>query len=67
MVEAVGRAAVLVALHARVRAATSACSGCGQASSRVHGRYVRRLRDAALGGVTTVLPVTVRRASGRPD
>lgn len=50
-----------VTLHARVRAPEGACPHCGEVSGRVHGRYVRRLADAALGGLRTVLALTVRR------
>ncbi|TMR12792.1 ISL3 family transposase [Nonomuraea turkmeniaca] len=51
----------MVTLHVRVRAAEGICPRCGTSSGRVHGRYVRRLFDAALGGVTTVLAMMVRR------
>jgi transposase len=61
VVEVVERAVGVVTLHARVRSPGGMCPRCGQASSRVHGRYVRRLADAALGGVKTVLALTVRR------
>jgi transposase len=50
-----------VVLEARVRAATAACRRCGQLSGRVHGTYVRPLRDAAVGGVQVVVAVRVRR------
>lgn len=50
-----------VTLHARVRAVEGICPHCGQVSGRVHGRYLRRLADAALGGVRSVLVLTVRR------
>ncbi|MFF4621851.1 ISL3 family transposase [Nonomuraea jabiensis] len=55
------RVADVVTLHARVRAEGGSCPRCEQASVRVHGRYVRRLADIALGGVRTVLALTVRR------
>jgi hypothetical protein len=61
VVETVERVAGLVTLRARAHATGGVCPRCGQISGRVHGRYVRRLMDAALGGVTTVLAVTVRR------
>ncbi|MFP3962292.1 ISL3 family transposase [Actinomadura fulvescens] len=51
----------VVTLDARVRADDGTCPHCGESSARVHGRYVRRLADAALGGMTTVLALTVRR------
>lgn len=61
VVEAVERAVDAVTLHARVRALEGVCPHCGNPSGRVHGRYVRRLADAALGGIKTVLALTVRR------
>ncbi|MCA2230502.1 ISL3 family transposase [Nonomuraea sp. NEAU-L178] len=51
----------VITLHARVREMEGMCPQCGGASGRVHGRYVRRLADAAVGGWRTVLAVTVRR------
>ncbi|MEV4380260.1 transposase family protein [Streptosporangium sp. NPDC049644] len=48
-------------LRARCRADTGVCPHCGVVSGRVHDRYVRRLADAAVGGVKTVPAVTVRR------
>ncbi|XVQ14309.1 transposase family protein [Spirillospora sp. CA-255316] len=53
--EVVERAVDTVTLYARVRSDEGICPHCGQTSARVHGRYVRRLADAALGGVKTVL------------
>jgi transposase len=61
VVEIVDRAAGRVTLHARVRAAEGICPRCGAVSGRVHGRYVRRLADAAIGGVRAVLALVVRR------
>lgn len=61
MVEAVEHLAGMVTLRARCRADTGVCPHCGVVSGRVHDRYVRRLADAAVGGVKTVLAVTVRR------
>ncbi|MFG3026919.1 ISL3 family transposase [Streptomyces sp. NPDC048254] len=43
-----------------MRAATAVC-GCGESSARVHGRYMRRLRDAAAGGLGVVIELRVRR------
>jgi transposase len=51
----------MVTLHARVRAAEGICPRCGAVSGRVHGRYLRRLADAAIGGVRAVLALVVRR------
>lgn len=48
-------------LFARVRSATARCGRCRQSSSRVHGRYLRRLRDLTVGGVAVLLQVWVRR------
>lgn len=59
--EAIERVAGIVRLHARVRAERAACPRCGNDSTRVHGRYVRQLADAAIGGAATVIWLTVRR------
>src|SRR5581483_5498403 len=48
-------------LHAWSRAAGARCSQCAMPSSRVHGRYVRRLREVPLGGTGVAIEVTVRR------
>ncbi|MGV4926600.1 ISL3 family transposase [Streptomyces sp. BHT-5-2] len=48
-------------MHARVRAADGRCPHCGRASSRVHGRYLRRLSDAAISGARVVIELLVRR------
>lgn len=47
---------------ARVRAAT-ADGGCGESSARVHGRYIRMLREAAAGGGAVM--ASIRRAPSR--
>ncbi|MFF0747161.1 transposase family protein [Streptomyces sp. NPDC004111] len=60
LVEEVDRRADEVVLRTRVRAATGSCR-CGQSSARVHGRYVRKLRDAAVGGLGVVIELCVRR------
>ncbi|MFJ1706238.1 transposase family protein [Kitasatospora sp. NPDC088346] len=59
--ELVERTAAGVRFHARVKATAAVCSRCGWVSSRVHGRYVRRLADAAIGGVRAVIELMVRR------
>lgn len=41
--------------------ATVDCPDCGSSASRVHGRYVRTLRDAPLAGTPVLLRLTVRR------
>jgi len=48
-------------LEAGVRAPGAACRHCGRVSGRVHGSYVRQLRDAAVGGVQLVIALGVRR------
>ncbi|MGW2370704.1 ISL3 family transposase [Streptomyces sp. NPDC001667] len=60
LIEEVERRPGRVVLRTRVRAMTGACR-CGQSSARVHGRYVRRLRDVAVGGVGVVVELCVRR------
>ncbi|WP_406046254.1 ISL3 family transposase [Micromonospora sp. NBC_00898] len=48
-------------LRARSRARRGRCPQCGTPSGRVHGRYLRRLADAALGGCAVVIELLVRR------
>lgn len=60
LIEEVERQPGGVVLRTRVRAATAACR-CGESSGRVHGRYVRRLRDVAVGGLGLVVELCVRR------
>ncbi|MGW1617503.1 transposase family protein [Streptomyces sp. NPDC002285] len=43
-----------------MRSTTGACH-CGHSSSRVHGGYVRTLRDAAVGGLGVVIELHIRR------
>lgn len=43
-----------------MRDATGSCR-CGQSSARVHGRYVRTLRDVAVGGLSVVIELSIRR------
>ncbi|MGW7410631.1 ISL3 family transposase [Streptomyces sp. NPDC054833] len=43
-----------------MRAATAVCP-CGESSARVHGQYIRRLRDVAAGGLGVVIELCVRR------
>jgi len=38
-----------------------ACPGCGQASRRVHSRYVRHVADEAVGGRSVLIDLSVRR------
>ncbi|WP_420705996.1 ISL3 family transposase [Streptomyces sp. NRRL S-1831] len=44
----------------RVRSTSAVCQ-CGKSSARVHGRYVRRLRDVAAGGLGVMIELRVRR------
>ncbi|MFI8233855.1 ISL3 family transposase [Streptomyces sp. NPDC085900] len=60
VIEEVERRPDRVVLRARVRATTGSC-GCGQSSARVHGQYVRRLRDVSVGGLGVVIELRVRR------
>jgi transposase len=61
VVELVDRAAAGLTMHARARSAGADCPHCGSASGRVHGRYLRRLADAAVGGASVVIELVVRR------
>ncbi|WP_406414690.1 ISL3 family transposase (plasmid) [Streptomyces halstedii] len=60
LIEEVERRPDKVVLRTRVRAATAVCR-CGQSSPRVHGRYVRELRDVAVGGLGVVIELSIRR------
>nr|WP_307856430.1 ISL3 family transposase [Catenulispora pinistramenti] len=48
-------------LTATARCAAASCPGCGEASARVHARYVRKVRDTAIGGAEVVIHLGVRR------
>ena len=61
MVELVERSADEITMHARVRAADTPCSRCRSASAQLHGRYLRRLSDAAVNGAKVVIELLVRR------
>jgi zinc-finger of transposase IS204/IS1001/IS1096/IS1165 len=50
-----------VVCRARWRPAQAACPACGTWSSRVHGSYVRLVRDLPLGGRPVLIHLTVRR------
>jgi transposase len=54
LIEEVERRPDKVGLRARARSTTGTCR-CGHGSSRVHGGYVRKLRDAAVGGLGVVV------------
>ncbi|WP_211305056.1 transposase [Streptomyces albireticuli] len=60
LIEEIERRQEKVVLRTRVPAATGACR-CRQGSARVHGRYVRRLRDVAVGGTGVVIDLLARR------
>ncbi|MEU6067621.1 transposase family protein [Streptomyces sp. NPDC047082] len=60
LIEEVERRPDKVVLRTRVRAATAACR-CGHSSARVHGRYVRKLRDVPMGGLGVVIELCIRR------
>jgi transposase len=50
-----------VVLRARYWPVGAACPACGSWSSRVHGSYVRRVRDLPLGGRPVLIHLAVRR------
>ncbi|WP_371666542.1 transposase family protein [Streptomyces sp. NBC_00289] len=50
-----------ITLHARARAADGLCPHCGSSSGRVHGRYPRRLSDAAISGARVVIELLLVR------
>ncbi|WP_405954884.1 transposase family protein [Streptomyces phaeochromogenes] len=60
LIEEVERRPDKLVLRTRVRAASGSCR-CGQSSARVHGRYVRKLRDVAVGGLGVVIELRIRR------
>jgi transposase len=61
VVERVSRSADVVEFVARVGGLAAVCPGCGTVSGRVHGRYARRLIDAAIAGASVVISLVVRR------
>ncbi|MFE1777144.1 transposase family protein [Streptomyces sp. NPDC059008] len=50
-----------VALRTLSRTPSVPCPHCGRSSTRVHGRYERRLVDAPLGGLPIVITLLIRR------
>ncbi|MER6076319.1 transposase family protein [Streptomyces sp. NPDC001817] len=60
-----------VAITARSVSREAPCPGCGRTSSRIHGRYHRRLAGLAVAGRKVVIDLLVRRflrrAGGRAD
>jgi transposase len=61
VVEVVERSAAAIVLRARSRARLGRCPRCRRTSGRTHGKYRRRLADAALGGHAVVIDLLVRR------
>lgn len=61
VVESIKRTAGAVTLGASCQSLPARCPGCGTPSWRIHGRYIRRLADAPLGGASVVIELTVRR------
>jgi len=61
VVESVERTAGAVRLRTSCQSLPARCTGCGMPSWRVHGRYIRRLADAPLGGAFVVIELMVRR------
>jgi hypothetical protein len=57
----VADAGEVVVAFASVRGAQARCTGCGQASSRVHSRYQRLVADGAAGGRPLLIALSVRR------
>ncbi|WP_397428970.1 transposase family protein [Pseudofrankia sp. BMG5.37] len=55
VVDRVERVDDLLRLVARPRAVSGSCPRCGVVSTRVHGRYRRRLVDTAVAGVRVVV------------
>nr|WP_277350206.1 ISL3 family transposase [Nonomuraea sp. FMUSA5-5] len=60
-VEDAKREGGIVSIRARVSGMRAACTSCGGVSARVHGRYVRRLKDAVVGGACVIIELVVRR------
>ena len=50
-----------VVIWARCWPSQAACTACGTWSSRVHGSYVRRVRDLPLGGRPVLIHLAMRR------
>ncbi|MGC5311328.1 transposase [Micromonospora zamorensis] len=61
VIDFVERSATAIRMRARSRVRRGRCPHCGTTSGRVHGRYLRRLADAAWGGSTVVIELVVRR------
>jgi transposase len=61
IVDTIERTASAVVCRARWRPAQAACPGCGTWSARVHGSYVRQVRDLPLGSRPVLIHLAVRR------
>jgi transposase len=60
-IDAVRTRGQVVQIAAQTRTAEAGCPACGVMSQRVHGRYVRRLSDLAVGGREVLIRLSVRR------
>lgn len=65
VVEDVHRTDEGVVVEARAATAAALCPDCGTPSTRVHGRYQRRLADLAVSGQPVVIRLQVRRFACR--
>jgi transposase len=61
MVEKIECVPSAVVIWARWRPAGAACPACGTWSSRVHGSYVRQVRDLPVGGRPVLIDLAMRR------
>src|SRR5439155_11420420 len=60
-VQRMERVSGAIVIEARAIASGASCPGCGVESKRVHGRYQRIVRDAAVAGAPVVIRLQVRR------
>jgi len=61
LVDTIECAPSAVILRARCWPAQAACPSCGTWSSRVHGSYVRQVRDLPVGGRPVLIHLAMRR------
>ncbi|MEV4179790.1 ISL3 family transposase [Nonomuraea sp. NPDC049709] len=61
VIERYERTAGGLRIWGRTDASTAACTACGRESSRVHGRYRRRLDDLTVSGRPVMIRLLVRR------
>src|SRR5262249_12669078 len=61
VVEGIGCTPSAVVIKARCCPATAACPGCGTWSARVHGSYLRQVRDLPVGGRPVLIHLAMRR------